>query len=157
MEDYTNSTCGLCLYLDRNTTKEGIIFTKYWCKGFGVWKSRDNSACSAYVRDPACFLTTACVNYKGLPDDCVELTTLRLFRDNHMKKSEEGRILVEEYYRIAPSIVEKINNREDKDKIYDYIYNNVLLCVELIENKKFEETQNTYISLVKSINDMVNN
>ena len=32
--------------------------------------------------DSGCFLTTACIRAKGLPDDCMELQTLRAYRDD---------------------------------------------------------------------------
>jgi hypothetical protein len=59
-------------------------------------------------RPSRCFLSSACLISLGLPDDCFELTTLRQFRDRHLLASPEGRRLVEDYYRIAPTIVTRI-------------------------------------------------
>jgi hypothetical protein len=61
-----------------------------------------------YEEDKKCFLTTACVKYYGLPDDCKELTILRQFRDHYMKEFKEGRQAIQEYYHLAPKIVEEI-------------------------------------------------
>ena len=80
-----------------------------------------------------CFLTSACVEYLGKPDDCEELTVLRSFRDNYMKKTEEGAALVKEYYAVAPVIVEKINSSQDKGSYYSYIDKIINECVVLIK------------------------
>lgn len=51
-----------------------------------------------------CYLTTACVEYKGLSDSCKELTLLRNFRDNYMKNNSSTDI--DKYYQVAPRIVD---------------------------------------------------
>jgi hypothetical protein len=77
-----------------------------------------------------CFLTTACCEHKGLPDDCEELTILRNFRDTFVPKD-----LIEEYYRIAPNICVKLQG--DRDTL-DKVYNAVRSCVEDIKaNRKW--------------------
>jgi len=73
-----------------------------------------------------CFLTTACCQHKGLPDDCEELNILRKFRDEYVDK-----YLVEEYYKIAPSIVKKI---QDRPRVLDYIYDVIVNCVGHIKH-----------------------
>lgn len=45
-----------------------------------------------------CFLTKACVEYAGLPDDCPELQTIRKFRDEYIHSLPDGGSLVEDYY-----------------------------------------------------------
>ncbi len=95
-----------------------------------------------------CFLTSACTEYMGKPDDCEELTKLRAFRDSYMKQSESGKKLVEEYYRIAPLIVEKINISEDKNKIYEDIYQTILKCIVAIDGGNNSKAQEMYIQMV---------
>jgi hypothetical protein len=77
-----------------------------------------------------CFLTTACCEHKGLPDDCEELTILRNFRDTFVPKD-----LIEEYYRIAPNICVKLQgDRDTLDKVYEAVRS----CVEDIKaNRKW--------------------
>ena len=84
----------------------------------------------------------------GKPDDCEELTKLRAFRDSYMKQSESGKKLVEEYYRIAPLIVEKINISEDKNKIYEDIYQTILKCIVAIDGGNNSKAQEMYIQMV---------
>lgn len=158
-EDYHYEYCKTCIALNKDRKKAGSFFVsdKYWCNKYGCWRDPDSSACTGYVRNPQCFLTTACVKYKGLPDDCKELTLLRKFRDEYMKKTEEGSALVEQYYEIAPGIVTKIDARADKAEIYEKIYKNILLCVEKIEANEYEQTFKLYSDMVKELNDLVNN
>jgi hypothetical protein len=57
------------------------------------------------ARDNNCFITTACVKYYGLNDNCYQLKTLRKFRDTYLLKSHENALLVGQYYCIAPNLV----------------------------------------------------
>ena len=142
--------CGSCMAFDRDKEKTvlGGLITYGWCKRFQCWRRSGHAACEAFVKDHACFLTTACVKYKGLADDCKELTALRFFRDTYMKSTCEGEALVKEYYSIAPGIVEKIEARADKNVIYEEIYETVRDCVQLIEQEKWEETKKKYVAMV---------
>lgn len=83
-----------------------------------------------------CFLTTACVNYAGLPDDCFELQTLRNFRDNYLASTAEGQDLIELYYREAPIIVDFINSDQQRELILHGILETVRECVDYICSKR---------------------
>lgn len=98
-----------------------------------------------------CFLTTACVEYKGLTDDCRELNTLRNFRDTYMDKNYADNI--KEYYAIAPKIVEHINSltASEKEEVYNDIYNTVIECCKLIDNNELESTYLKYKDMVNSL------
>lgn len=90
-----------------------------------------------------CFLTTACCEYKGLEDDCEELTILRNFRDTYVPHD-----LVEEYYRIAPNICIKIQG--DKETL-EHIYNIIKACVEDIKADRKQSAMNRYINMVNEL------
>lgn len=75
-----------------------------------------------------CFLTTAACEYKGLPDDCELLQTLRNFRDTVVPPS-----LVARYYRISPTIAQKVKGDEKQLK---YIYDTAKKCESLINAGK---------------------
>lgn len=113
-----------------------------YCKGYYY------SDCPIYKGNSStggCYLTSACVYAKNLPDNCYELQTLRHFRDTWMKKSEEGRQAITEYYQIAPQIVSEINEMENSKVIYEKIYDEMILpCVKLIEKNKMRETFKLY-------------
>lgn len=92
-----------------------------------------------------CYLTTACVMSIGLKDDCNELNTLRRFRDEYLQNQPEGNRLIDEYYGIAPSIVDKINFRKDAASIYNSIYKDVILpCVDAINARQYDEALARY-------------
>ena len=131
-----------CMKTQKNVNDD--IYNKY-CR-YDYYDYRD---CPIYKNESSssssssCFLTSACVEAKGLPDDCHELTVLRNFRDTFMKENEEYAPAICEYYHTAPSIVEKINAMPDRMQIYEDIYNDLVLpCVELIEKG---ENKDAYI------------
>ena len=91
-----------------------------------------------------CFMTSACVDFMGKEDDCVELNTLRKFRDEKLMKDLDGKLLVREYYHIAPKIVKAIDASDKKDEYYQDIYDTVLLCVDKINKNKDEDAKKLY-------------
>ncbi len=94
-----------------------------------------------------CFLTTACCVYKGLPDDCHELQTMRRLRDEYILKQPYGKELVDDYYKEAPVIVAKINQNSEKDQILEDTYQKVLDIVTSVEAEKYDEAVIKYMIL----------
>ena len=77
-------------------------------------------------------------------DNCYELTVLRWFRDNFVSSED-----IKHYYEVAPTIVEGIENEEQNNIIYDYIYDGVVdYCVEQIENGNYSEAYSRYKSSI---------
>ena len=92
-----------------------------------------------------CFLTSACVEAKGLPDDCYELATLRKFRDEYLAKQECGKCEIAHYYRVAPIIVEEIKKSSNAMAIFEKIYAELVIpCVKLIEDGDYVGAHNKY-------------
>ena len=120
-------------------------------------KTFDATTCPDYCFNTAkrktgsfCFLTTACVEYYGKPDDCYELETLRSFRDGILMKTEKGRRLCMEYYEIAPMIVERM--KEDGDSaVYEWIYGVILECIAFIQQEKYREATDRYKEMVLTL------
>lgn len=104
----------------------------------------------------SCFLTSACVDFYGKSDDCTELTKLRWFRDNHMKNTEDGQVLVEEYYKVGPRIVEAIDASENRASYYEDIYRIVEKCVRLIDAGEFKKTLDEYVAMVNDLKKRLN-
>ena len=99
-----------------------------------------------------CYLTTACVGHRGLPDDCFELNTLRQFRDGYLADAEGGREQIDEYYRTAPCIVEAINKSGRREEVYEELYDDVILpCMDLIEHGRNEEARQMYVDMVEKL------
>lgn len=108
------------------------------------------------LKEPSgCFISSACAEYLGLPDDCRELNILRSFRDNILKSTSEGTALVEEYYKIAPPLVNKINESANKKIIYQNIYEYILLCIENIEKKDYKKAVKQYKKMVEYVSEEV--
>ena len=80
-----------------------------------------------------CFITTACVEAVGLPDNCTELEAMRYLRDEYLAKSDEGKRMIQEYYEVAPSIVEAIRKDKNSDEVFQDIFKDVKEIVSLIK------------------------
>lgn len=111
-------------------------------------RNYDYDDCPIYKADSsssACYLTSACTEAKGLPDDCDELTTLRFFRDSYLKNREGGIADIHEYYEKAPAIVAAIKSCENPMPVFEAIYQELIIpCVKMIKQAQYEETYKAY-------------
>jgi hypothetical protein len=98
-----------------------------------------------------CFLTSACVKYYGLKDDCYELRTLRKFRDKYLLKSTHGKRLVNQYYDIAPEIVKCLEADNRKNILFKHIFLQIKIACKAIENGEFEKASQIYKSTVANL------
>lgn len=94
-----------------------------------------------------CYLTCACVDALGKADNCEELTILRKFRDEWLVNQPEGQAEIQQYYSIAPAIVEAIHNLSNSTEIFRRIYDTMVLpCVDAIKDNHFESAHQLYRS-----------
>ena len=100
-----------------------------------------------------CFITTACIKAKGLPDNCEELTVLRAFRDTYLMQKPGGKQLVEIYYQYAPCIADKIAEQENATSIYDHLYEVIHTCVEAIKKGDNKFAYTTYCEMVLKLKE----
>ena len=92
-----------------------------------------------------CFISTACLEAEGLSDNCLELKILRKFRDDFVLKTEKGEREIEEYYRIAPIIVSKINSNENSQEIYKTLFGSMIeSALNFIERGEFPRAYKHY-------------
>lgn len=143
----------------RNTQKEaylaarnialnqGLTITVYYPTG-GI-KSVINPQHKS--EESNCFITTSCVKYFGLDDNCYELTTLRNFRDTQLIKSTEGLHLVQQYYAIAPRLVKKLESDRDRKNIFNEIFIQIQLACSAIENKDYKKARAIYKEVVRHL------
>lgn len=99
----------------------------------------------------SCYLTSACMKHylEDFNHNCYELAVLRWFRDNFVPKED-----VEHYYETAPLIVNAIDGEEQKDLVYDYVYDNVVnYCVKAIENGDYDIAYIRYKSSILSLEE----
>ena len=134
---------------------------KFWMDDY---ESKACPSCGFVVIGPKaktssspCFITTACVEMAGLPNDCKELEAMRFLRDEYLLKSEGGRKMIKEYYEIAPHIVKSINKNERKEEIYDWIYEKIKHIVKVIENGDFEKAIKNYRKMVSKLKRWIKN
>ena len=74
-----------------------------------------------------CFLTTACIQWAGLPDNCAALEEFRHFRDGYMMEEDDRAELVKQYYYLSPLIVSKIEKDPNKNEILKQLYSEGIL------------------------------
>lgn len=136
-------------YACRKSGKDVNEDTYYkYCRNYDygdcpIYKGNDTSGC---------YLTSACVEAKGLADNCRELTVLRAFRDGYMRTTSTGAADICEYYHTAPVIVEKIKALPNAKEIFDRIYSELVLpCVEMIESGKHEEAYAAYKNYTRKL------
>ena len=111
----------------------------------------DTTDGSKDTTDASCFLTTACMRHfaSNFDDNCEELTILRSFRDKFVSKED-----IDHYYKTAPVIVEAIENIDDNNTIYNFIYENVVnACVSAIKTGDYEFAYNRYKNSVLSLEE----
>ena len=88
-----------------------------------------------------CFLTTACVEYAGLPDNCWELQMFRRLRDEYIVNLPDGNEFLAEYYATAPAIVVAIRSQPDHQSVFDALLHRARLVARKIEEGRFEEAR----------------
>jgi len=103
-------------------------------------------------RRKLCYITTAVCESLHKPEDCYELNLLRSYRDEYLLKVPEGEDLVAQYYDIAPTIVKRMNKRENREEIYRNLYETYIRpCVCLIEEARNEECREKYSEMVEML------
>ena len=95
--------------------------------------------------DAPCYLTTACVEYKGLADDGPELTAMRTLRE-YYRGDEYYDNLINEYYEKSPIILNNIPENEFDD-VMDNIYDSVKLVEFYVSNNEFQSARDEYLNL----------
>ncbi|WP_236618869.1 DUF4157 domain-containing protein [Acaryochloris sp. CCMEE 5410] len=100
-----------------------------------------------------CFITTACVEARGLSDDCYELQMLRDFRDTYMRTIVNGDAMIERYYDIAPKIVASIKEKPNASDILGGLYKRVVESVKFIEAKQYQKALQNYIIVVRELEE----
>ena len=100
----------------------------------------------------SCYLTSACTEARGLPDDCAELTAFRAFRDGYLAAQPDGEALIREYYNIAPGIVTCINTCSDRHASYERIREQYLTpCYEDLLAGRNADCKTRYVQMVRDL------
>ena len=101
--------------------------------------------------DDNCFITTACIHYYNLPENCYQLQILRSFRDNYLKNEKGGFELIQQYYSIAPALVKLLNDQPNRENLFRNIFRQINQACTLIESGKNAKAKKLYIKVVSNL------
>ena len=129
---------------------------------FQYVRSRDYNREEAYANmgsntfdSGGCFITSACMEHmqEVFDDHCYELEVLRDYRDSYLKEHHPEEIEI--YYKLAPKIVEHIDELNNCEKIYQKIYEKMVLpSVRAIERREYEKAYQIYSDGCMYLNDI---
>jgi len=109
---------------------------------------------SGGFRKGLCYITTAVCKSLDKSDDCYELNLLRDYRDDYLLSFPEGKAVVEEYYDVAPTLVNRINRHSDAKGIYWGIWENYIQpCVSFIQADQKEACKELYFQMVRKLEE----
>lgn len=99
-----------------------------------------------------CYITQSTCEFLGKPDDCFELKAFRDFRDGYLKSCTDGPALIEEYYKTAPAIVQRITFSHSRNDIFQRIWEQYLQpCLDDLLHSRWEDCKNRYIGMVYAL------
>lgn len=103
-----------------------------------------------------CFITEATMAGIGVQGPELEqsepLQVLRWFRDNVMMSSPQGKNLVQQYYLMAPEVVEAVNQRPDAMQVYQAIYGQYLKpAVEAVKAGDYQKALSIYSEMINFV------
>ncbi|MBO5094412.1 MAG: hypothetical protein J6C33_08660 [Lachnospiraceae bacterium] len=130
------------------------LICKKWAETFknsNIQAAGYNTLKSGFRRK-LCYITTAVCEGLRKPENCRELVLLEQYRDGYLASSAEGRELVRQYYDMAPTIVKRIERKEEHEQIYRALYETYISpCVQLIEEQRNEECREKYQEMVEML------
>ncbi len=97
-----------------------------------------------------CFITTAIVDVLGMDDDCVEMQTLRNFRNTVMQSDEAYIKLLAEYDIVGPKIALALRENEKSKEIAFAAFTKFIKpVVSHVQNGEIEAAINLYANMVR--------
>lgn len=124
------------------TSKEKIQNTDY----FGNRKS---------ARKPSmCYITTACVEARGLGDDCYELNLLRLFRQEYVAQLPDGERIIADYHEKAPRIliaIESLGPARAREVYLELYERGIAPSVERIVVGRWDDAYEIYRTMCEEL------
>lgn len=101
-----------------------------------------------------CYVTTAVCQSLGKDEACKEIRLLKDYRDTYLIAEPDGPELIDAYYDIAPTIVNRINKCNDSDSIYEDIYTDYISpCVNYIEEDNYSDCKILYVKMMHNLKD----
>ncbi|MDR1959378.1 MAG: hypothetical protein LBQ54_10130 [Planctomycetaceae bacterium] len=78
---------------------------------------------------------------------------MRQFRDRYLLSLPDGQAMYDEYYRVAPAIVEAIEHCAERSPILKDIFVKVRQCVQCFEAGNNEKALDVYVTMFNSLKD----
>lgn len=148
MKDY----CGNCEYYDLN--QKEYWGSRYYCTKTYKYRENNEGACNLYIQKKAktsdCFITTIICEKLGYQDNCDILETLRFIRESYLKRTEEGRALLQEYDIIGPVISAEIAKCSLIDSIV-LAKKYILPCYDAIKENRYVDAIMIYTNMVMEL------
>ena len=115
-------------------------------------QAADFATLSSGFRKKLCYITTAVCRGLHKPEDCYELNLLKQYRDGYLASAEGGEETIGQYYDMAPTIVKRVEKRENKEEIYRYLYDAYISpCIHFIEDGRNQECREKYREMVEML------
>lgn len=117
-------------------------------------KSSNNySNSSSYTYESSsgglCFITTATCVALNKQDNCEELLAFKHYRDTTLINESNGPSIIREYYRIAPRIVEAIEQEVNSVDVYKKIWEKfIIVGYRYLLQDNMDKAKQTYINMV---------
>lgn len=154
------SKCRYCSHMDlRDQNKYGECYCSY----HGKYYDPDSNGCSHNDNENSgvepgggCYLTTAMCDILGKADDCYELETLRGFREQYLRKTEEGKSLLKEYDEISVPIASRLMEADDRIQIANEMLTQYINeAIAMINRGENEDAVEKYRSMVCYIRNLL--
>jgi len=98
--------------------------------------------------DSCCYVTTACLDALRMPRDSLELKAMKVLTKEHVLKSFSGKKDYVAYQRKGPAIVQAIELREDKQNIWEGIYEKLKEVTSSVLSQDYSKGHQQYKDLI---------
>lgn len=95
-----------------------------------------------------CYITTACLDAMGLPQDSLEMKAIKALTKEHILKSFQGKKDYILYGRKAPAIVQAIDARNDSCEIWKRVYSSLRNITNIVFSGNYQKGHQQYKDLV---------
>lgn len=104
--------------------------------------------------DGGCFVTTACVEMQGMPDDCREMKRMRELRQ-YILGTRTGLQEIAEYNSTGPALVRSIKSDPCCGDIWVRAFVWITIAADLVEVGNFASARGAYYSLIRFLERLV--
>jgi hypothetical protein len=103
-----------------------------------------------------CYLTTACVSFAGLSDDCDELQMMRRLRDDYVAHLADGPVRIKEYYDVAPKLLNQIAVSTKQEAIFNDMLTDIRSISQMVRNGELEMAYKAYEVMTTKMHSVLN-